>query len=251
MLPFEDSTSLSALYHLNSEPWMNLEAYNSAVYSVEYKEFPDACETVPLPEPETTPLQQIVRARFSCREYTQDVMPLETLATVLVTSYGIVRTGRIQGGAQAFFRTTPSAGGLFPLELYVSTQRVSGLKDGLYHFAVGKRKLELLKTASLSSEAQGALLIDPFVREANVVVFLSAVFERTQHKYGPRGYRYILLEAGHVAQNICLLAAEKGLGSLCMGGFVDSKLNRFLGLDGRREAVVYAVGVGYAKRLGQ
>ena len=76
--------------------------------------------------------------------------------------------------------------------------------------------------------------------------FLSAVFARTLKKYGPRGYRYILLEAGHCAQNLCLLAAERGLATLCLGGFQDTKLNRLLGLDGTTEAVVYCQGVGYA-----
>jgi SagB-type dehydrogenase family enzyme len=71
------------------------------------------------------------------------------------------------------------------------------------------------------------------------------VFKRTLTKYGPRGYRYVLLEAGHVALNLCLLAGEHQLGSLCVGGFLDAKLNRFLGLDGINEAIVYCVGAGY------
>ena len=75
--------------------------------------------------------------------------------------------------------------------------------------------------------------------------FLGAVFNRSQKKYGPRGYRYILLEAGHLAQNLCLIAAEFNLGSLCMGGFYDSRLNRFMEFDGLTEAVIYSVAAGY------
>jgi len=88
------------------------------------------------------------------------------------------------------------------------------------------------------------MITAPFIRDANLIFFLSAVFHRSQKKYGPRGYRYILLEAGHVAQNLCLIAAEFNLGSLCMGGFYDSRLNRFLGFDGLSEAVVYSVAAG-------
>jgi SagB-type dehydrogenase family enzyme len=77
------------------------------------------------------------------------------------------------------------------------------------------------------------------------VIVLSANFGRTLKKYGARGYRYVLLEAGHVAQNICLTAAELGLGSLCVGGYRDRGLNHALGLDGQHEAVVYCIGVGY------
>ena len=71
------------------------------------------------------------------------------------------------------------------------------------------------------------------------------MFGRSQKKYGTRGYRYVLLEAGHSAQNVCLRAAELGLGSLCMGGFEDARLNRMLGLEPAREGVVYAVAVGH------
>jgi SagB-type dehydrogenase family enzyme len=83
------------------------------------------------------------------------------------------------------------------------------------------------------------------IEHANVVFFLAAVFQRTQKKYGPRGYRYVLLEAGHVAQNICLLAVEQGLGSLCMGGYADGRLNRALGLSQLEEGIVYSVAVGW------
>jgi SagB-type dehydrogenase family enzyme len=84
-----------------------------------------------------------------------------------------------------------------------------------------------------------------FVEHANVLLFLGAVFARTQKKYGPRGYRYVLLEAGHAAQNVCLAAAEGGLGSLCIGGYLDGKLNAMLGLEDGKAGVVYVVGIGY------
>ena len=79
-----------------------------------------------------------------------------------------------------------------------------------------------------------------------MAICLAAVFSRTQKKYGPRGYRYILLEVGHAGQNICLQAAEMNLATLCMGGFIDSDVNRMLGLDQKDEGVVYSVAVGHA-----
>jgi SagB-type dehydrogenase family enzyme len=85
-----------------------------------------------------------------------------------------------------------------------------------------------------------------FLENVNIIVLITGVFERSLRKYGPRGYRYMLLEAGHVAQNLCLGAADVGLGALCLGGFRDASLNRFLGLDGQREAVLYCVSVGTA-----
>lgn len=249
MIPYEDATTLSLLYHLNSEPWLNNEAYAAAAYRVDYKELPEAGERVALPAPQESPLLKLVKSRASCRRYNLRPMPLSTLGTLLGAAYGAGRIAALPDGPKVLFRTVPSAGGLFPLELYVVIQSVEGIADGLHHYAVRRHCLELVKTGSLFAEQHGVLLADPFVRDANVVVFIAAVFGRTQKKYGPRGYRYILLEAGHVAQNLCLSATERGLGSLCMGGFMDSKLNRFLGLDGVREAAVYGVGIGYSDQV--
>ena len=85
----------------------------------------------------------------------------------------------------------------------------------------------------------------PFMRDANLVLAMSATFLRTQKKYGPRGYRYMLLEAGHVVQNLSLRAIELGLTTLCMGGFVDSLLNELIGLQPRKEGVIYTVAAGF------
>lgn len=250
MIPFEDSTTLSLLFHLNSEPWMNTAAYDQSAYSVEYRELLPPEQALNLPHPEPTPLLKLMKTRSSCRSYQRRTMPLETLATLLGGACGITRLSEVSPHVKAYFRTAPSAGGLFPLETYLTARDIEGVADGLYHYAVQHHSLELMKSGSLAEERYGSLLADPFVHDANLVVFLTAVFMRTQRKYGPRGYRYVLLEAGHVAQNLCLLAAEQGLGSLCIGGFVDSKLNRFLNLDGMREAAVYAVGVGYSNSPG-
>jgi SagB-type dehydrogenase family enzyme len=148
------------------------------------------------------------------------------------------------GGSSFLRRSVPSGGGLFPLEIYLFLQRIEGVQDGLYHYDVMGHALELLSSGHKSSELQSAFYTYPFCAHANVILCHAAVFERTQKKYGPRGYRYILLEAGHSAQNVCLVAAELGLGSLCMGGFIDTLLNRTLGLTPYKEGVVYAVAVG-------
>ncbi len=155
-----------------------------------------------------------------------------------------METARLEDDTTFLRRSVPSAGGLFPLELFVFLQRVEGLSDGLYHYDVRGHALELLR-GNLIAELAPFLYPYPFIRDANLVFALAAVFGRNQKKYGPRGYRYTLLEAGHSAQNICLRAVELGLGTLCMGGFEDSRLNRLLGLEPTREGVVYAVAVGY------
>jgi SagB-type dehydrogenase family enzyme len=74
----------------------------------------------------------------------------------------------------------------------------------------------------------------------------TSVFMRSMCKYGARGYRFALLEAGHQAENICLMAVQLGLGSLCIGGFHDTSVNDILGIDGRLHAALYCVAVGTA-----
>ena len=245
IIPIEDITALSLLYHINSEPWLNIEAYQGDGYEVEYKTMAAPGDALALPAPHETPLLKLLRSRESCRQYQPRTMSQATLSTLLAGGYGVSRLRQLPDSINVLFRTVPSAGALYPLELYVVTENVEGLPDGMHHYKIRDHSLELIKEKAAAAELRNALLTEPFIQHANLVIYLAAVFARTQKKYGPRGYRYILFEAGHVAQNICLLAAEQGLGSLCMGGFIDSKLNRLLGLDGEREAVVYSVAVGH------
>jgi SagB-type dehydrogenase family enzyme len=236
MFRADDWQSLSQLYHLNSEPWVN-PAGSDAVYEIEYQESGSA--ELALPPVEESPLMRLIRARHSCREFALRAMRLEELSTLLGGAYGITQRGEVDE------RAAPSAGGLYPLELYVATGAIDGLADGIYHYNVRGHSLEFIRAACAPGELGQILLAQHFLEQANALVLLSAIFARTQRKYGPRGYRYVLLEAGHVAQNLCLLAAERGLGGLCVGGFFDRRLNRVLQLDGVRQAVVYAVAIGH------
>jgi SagB-type dehydrogenase family enzyme len=246
MLPFDDETTLSRLFHLNSEPWANTEAYQSAVYEVEYKDVAATSPELPLPQPPDTALTRLASKRASCRAFEPKTLPLQLLSAVLWGSYGISRTDRMMpADSLALLRPVPSAGGLFPLEVYFLAQRVGELCDGLHHYNVRHHSLETLQPTPLFERFRPALLMYDAVKDANVIMFLSAVFQRTQKKYGPRGYRYILLEAGHIAQNVCLVAAEANLSTLCMGGYSDGEVNRLLGLNPRDEGVVYSVAVGW------
>jgi len=110
------------------------------------------------------------------------------------------------------------------------------------HFGYGEERLA--GTGLL--EVRQVIFYPEFVEHANLLLVIAAVFERTLIKYGPRGYRYVLLEAGHAAQNVCLGAVESGLAAVCLGGFDDGAMNRAVGLDGRQEAAVYCLAVGLA-----
>jgi SagB-type dehydrogenase family enzyme len=244
MLPFEDETSLSMLFHLNSEPWLGTDL--DEAYEVEYKELPTALSELLLPEPPKTAFTRLACERASCRSFAIKTLPLSSLSAILWGSYGISRTDQaLLNGSLTLLRPVPSAGALFPLEIYVLSQRVDGLRDGLHHYDVRQHSLETLQEGTIFQRFEPTLYMFDAVKNANAIVFLSAVFERSQKKYGPRGYRYILLEAGHVVQNVCLLATESNLGSLCIGGYADRELNRQLGLQPRKEGVVYCVAVGW------
>jgi SagB-type dehydrogenase family enzyme len=241
-----DHRSLALLYHFNSEPWLNQQSYSQA-YGVQYKEMGDAAAARPLPiSDEGSELLPLLRARRSCRSFADKQLSLASVGRILGGAYTPLRQYVLSTGLEIDSRGVPSAGGLFPLELYPLVRCVEGLEDGLYHYNAVAHQLEPLRLGMAVADLAGPLLAQPFLEGTNLVVFVAAVFERTLSKYGPRGYRYILLEAGHLGQSICLLAKEAGLESLCVGGYLDSDLNAALGLDGADESVVYCLGVGHA-----
>jgi SagB-type dehydrogenase family enzyme len=244
-LPANDPTTLALWYHLNSRVWSNTDAYLNASPEVQHKAVwdPDPV-SLRVRSDDKTSLVEAIESRQSCRRFTQIGMKLETLAKLLRSGYGAISLRYETGSWARWGRAVPSAGGLYPLEIYVATRQVEQLADAVYHYNPVEQQLERLQDCN-PANVMKAILYPEFLEGANLLLILSAVFHRTMKKYGPRGYRYTLLEAGHCAQNICLLAAESGLGSLCLGGFDDKVMNRALDLNERREAVIYCLGVGY------
>jgi SagB-type dehydrogenase family enzyme len=244
-IPVDDPFALSRLFHLNSEPWLNETAYR-APYLQEFRTDTDARRTV-LPPTPPGPLDRLARRRLSVRAFAPVALPLAALAALLRGGYGVLGPDPLEGGGAFLRRPVPSAGGLYPLELYLLVNRVEGLAPGVYHFDAEGEALEEVPTKDWRAAAPDVFYTWPFVDQAPVILCLSAVFPRTQKKYGARGYRYILLEAGHVAQNLCLLAVEAGLDTLCMGGYRDTALNRLVGLRVPEEGIVYTIAVGLAQ----
>jgi SagB-type dehydrogenase family enzyme len=247
MIKSDDSTALPLLYHLNSEPWLNLDAYAATSAEVPFlvRVPPDQC--VALPQPEAGgPVARTLAMRRSCRRYAARALNAHVLAGLLAGAYGVQVTATPDDDRVMLRRPVPSAGALYPLELYLILTRIEGVPDGVYRYQPLHHRLEPVRLPPTSEEVGDLLLAQAFVGEANVLLFVAASLGRTLDKYGPRGYRYLLLEGGHVVQALCLLATECGLASLCIGGFRDSRINRWLGLDGVHEAVIYAVALGWA-----
>ncbi len=246
MFQYEDGATLPLLYHLNSEPWLNLDAYAAVSAEVPFPARVAAADCIALPRPDgTSQMARALAQRRSCRRFAHRALAAATLAELLAGTYGIVEPGALANGTLLLRRPIPSAGALYPLTLYPSVQNVQDIPDGAYRYLPLHHRLEPVASRPAEPDLHRMLLAQSFISEANALVLMVAGFDRMLAKYGPRGYRYVLIEAGHAAQALCLLAGEAGLASLCIGGFRDSRVNAWLGLDGTHEAVVYGVALGW------
>jgi SagB-type dehydrogenase family enzyme len=195
---------------------------------------------LPPPHYQGITLEEAIRKRRSIRSFSKKIIISQPQLSQLLFSAQVITGSRY--GHQ--LRAAPSAGALYPLEIYLVINRVENLSPGIYHYNVTLHSLELLKEGDFGKEIANAALGQEMVSEANVTFIISAVFRRTQTKYGERGLRYIFMEAGHVSQNISLEAVSLGLGSVCVGAFYDEQVNRLLGLDGKNESAIYLQAVG-------
>ncbi len=145
-------------------------------------------------------------------------------------------------------RAWPSGGAMYPIEVYLAAMSGNELERTWYHYQVASHELARLDTPVLDAQALQRLVIaDGLWDNAGGLLVLTGLFARTQKKYGERGYRFVLLDAGHLAQNILLACEDLGLAAISLGGFDDDGLARSLGLDTKKEAPVYAVLVGNRK----
>jgi SagB-type dehydrogenase family enzyme len=195
-------------------------------------------------------LEEAIARRGSCRRFAEGPLPLSLLSTLLRHAYGLGESYRM-GEWAAFNRPVPSGGGCYPLELYLFVRQVDGVEAGTYHYCVRDHALELLGAVPSLNLVEELFLGQPWLARAQVVLVVSAVPARLLHRYGERGYRYLLLEAGHVGQNLSLLATATGSGSLCLGGFLDDALTTVLGLDPMLELPMYGVAVGMPESTSQ
>jgi len=209
-----------------------------------YKTYPDRPRS-PLPSPGSTSvtLDQALRSRSSVRDFASEPLSQEDLSYLLWACTGITRREK---GYE--FRTAPSAGALYPIETYVAVNDVHGVQPGIYHYAIADHALEQLRKGGLGNELARAALDQGMCARAPVVFIWTALFERCRWKYDQRAYRYIYLDAGHVAQNLALAAVSLELGSCQVAAAFDDEINELLGVDGEEESVLYLSIVGRPKR---
>jgi SagB-type dehydrogenase family enzyme len=211
-----------------------------------FRTYPGAPRT-PLPGRDfalRAPLGDVLERRRSVREFTLAPLPLEVLGRLLHASYGT--KGARDVGVLTYTRPAPSAGGKYPLEIYVATQQVEGLEDGIHHYDARAHELERVRSGAAQPALAHLCLDQEMVILANVVVIITAIRQRTMWKYGQRGYRYVWLDAGHLGENLYLVATAMGLGPVGVGGFFDRELDRLLCLPAGEEAF-YVVCIGQPK----
>ena len=219
-------------------------------------EQPPRGSTLSLPRgvPLSAELGDVFVRRRSAAHLTKDPIDLPHLATLLRSAAGI--TGRASaplasGGAVPMnFRAVPSGGGLYPIELYFIASHVDGLDHGVYRYRpLGHELVREGDEAQATAAVAACTLTDeptpaPDARDGAGLVVLVARPWRAMRKYGDRGLRFALHEAGGTSQHIHLAAVALGLGSRDLGGFVDEELNEVLRLDGRYAAAVHTIVVG-------
>jgi SagB-type dehydrogenase family enzyme len=208
------------------------------------KRYPDS-PLFPLPAPQTqrgAPFWEVLSARRSERDFQTRPLSEQQLSQILWAAQGVTAE---QFGQK--FRTSPSAGALYPVETYLVVNNVEGVPRGVYHYAVEEHGLEQIRQGDHRVTVARAALDQKIAYEAAVVFVWTAVFQRCKWKYRQRAYRYVYLDAGHIAQNVALASVALGLGSCQIAAIYDDEANSLLGLDGIEESTLYMTVVGVKK----
>lgn len=193
----------------------------------------------------SAPLGAVLKSRRTIREFSDQPLSMDEVASLLVHSAGV--TGKLMhdGGPGRNLRPYPSGGALFPLEIYTVSMAVESLQPGSYYFDPNTHELCLLAEGDYRQEMIDGFLYEDMVRNCSLVLLITAVFPRSKFKYGERSYRFTLVEAGHMAQNMVLVGEALGLAVVPIGGFFDRRLETFLDIDGVEESVVYSLLVAH------
>lgn len=223
----------------NKLPEKNWPPEWKKIYYKSYTRFDEKLLTKP-DLSQTISFVDVLSSRKSARAFSQEKIDEKSLSTLLYYSAGL-KSPISSKHANRFY---PSGGSRYPLEIYILSQNTF-LKKGLYHYYVKNHSLEELLTVN-------AIKLDELFLEEAVdkissaacFVLITAVFKRNTIKYGDRGYRYILQETGHLAQNIYLLSSALKLNCCAIGGYRDDYMNNLIDIDGINEGIGYVIALG-------
>jgi len=204
-----------------------------------------------LPAVPTSPFAALCERRVTCRNFdTGYVLPMEALAALLHRVFGVQGEEALASDTVALKKNSPSGGALHSIEAYLVVQRVAGLEPGWYHYHVGRHGLDLVSAFVDAAEARDnalAVLAGQYwFADAPVQVVLTSRFARAFWKYRNHAkiYRAVLLEAGHLSQNLYLAATELGLGAFITAAVNEIEVERMLALEPMQEGVIAVCGIG-------
>ncbi|MBU1061633.1 MAG: SagB/ThcOx family dehydrogenase [Candidatus Omnitrophica bacterium] len=191
---------------------------------------------IKLPEPKEkgkVSLEETIKRRRSERTLSEKALTIDQISQLLWACQGITDGSR-------GFRSAPSAGATFPLEVYILSP------DGLFHYLPQTHSLRRLKDKDLREELSRACYGQGFVKDAGIDIVITADFKRTTSSYGKRGENYVYIEIGHAAENVHLQAISEGLGSVPVGAFSDDRVKKLLNLP-EDLVPIYIIPVGYVE----
>ncbi len=196
-------------------------------------------EKIKLPEPVLKgkiSFEEVLYKRRSVRKFKNGFLNLKQVAQLLWACYGITD--------KRGFKTTPSAGATYPLEIYLIAGDVSELKSGVYKYLPDEHSLIKIIDKDIRRELMELSLRQKFIKEAQITIVITADFKRTTSYYGDRGIMYVHMEAGHSGQNIYLQAEALGLGTVAVGAFNETQVSKLLNLP-KNEKVLYIFPIGF------
>lgn len=206
------------------------------------KSSPPDARRIALPKPaaRSVDFKSLLESRRSVREFSKDPLALADLAFLLWAAQGMVDT---------HFRTAPSGGGRYPLETYISAANVAGLEPGIYRYEPATHSLVVIDENPKSPEKLlAACYGEPTAAGAAAILVWTATPYRTEWKYAFTAHRMIAMEAGHACQNALLAATALGLGACPLLSYHQSAIDKWLGVDGRDEFVIYLAAIGQPAR---
>ena len=201
-------------------------------------------QQLPLPTPGklSDGLRTLIRKRSSFRNFSETPLDFSTLSDILFYSAGVMRPNPTE--IENPFRAYPSGGAKYPLEIYPLILSGKGIQQGLYHYSPLSHSLDVLLQPIFPKELDGIWTTQEWFRKAAAIIILTAIFHRTTNKYGERGIKFPYIEAGHLAQNIHLLATSLDLGCCSIGLLNEDALVKLLDINPRDEYPIYSIALG-------
>lgn len=181
-----------------------------------------------------TSIEEALKKRRSVRIFKNIPLTLQEVGQLLWAAQGITSENE--------FRTAPSAGALYPLEIYLIVGKVDKLSPGIYHYIPAKHMLQKLREGDLRIQLAETAMNQEAVKSGAADIVITAVFSRTTKKYGDKGNRFVLMESGHAAQNIYLETVSLNLGTVSIGAFDENQIKNILDLQ--EEDPLYILPIG-------